>query len=205
MLAIPSDVQALLGRGSFAVRWLIQFDLDSGSTGLWNDTYPVTRSGVSYAGIGSNITFDSIPGSSGLVSDKLVITVANLRSEVSTIIAGEDWHQRPGVLHMAILDDAGLIAFSVPKFSGFLDEIRITDSANGLAAVEMTLESNNRELGRAIGDTRCDASQRRRKATDGFFKHVGTAAADTNINWGRSGAQQPKKRSFWKSLASLFG
>jgi hypothetical protein len=74
-----------------------------------------------------------------------------------------------------------------------LDEVEIADAADGQCTLTLSIESNSRELNRASGDTRSDASQRRRLSTDGFFKHAAYAAADTDIYWGRKGPQYPAK------------
>lgn len=204
MLTIPSGVQDLIDAGRFQLRWMIKFQLDTGATGVWNDTYSVTHESVTYAPLGGNMTFDAIPGSTNLASDRVQVTVTHLLPAITTVIANEIWHQRPATLYLAILDDAQAVQHVIPRFSGFLDEIEISDAADDLIKLTMTIESNNRELSRSSGAVRSDASQRRRSATDGFFKHAAAANADANIYWGRGGPQKPKKQSFFGSLKALF-
>lgn len=200
MLSIPSEVETLIESGRFSLRWMIRFDLDSGSTGIWNDTYQITFEDVIYGPLAGNMTFDAIPGSSNLNADRLTVVVSNLSTAVVTIIAAEDWHQRPCVLMLAILNDAGIVQHVIPRFAGFLDEIEISDAADDLAKVTLAIESNFRELNRINGRTRSDSDQRRILLTDGFFKHAAAANADTNIYWGRKGPQKPPKKSFLQKI-----
>lgn len=202
MLSIPGPILTLIDEGRFSLRWMIRFDLDTGPTGIWSDTYPITFESVTYAPLAGNLEFDAIPGAAGLSSDRVQITVTNLLPAVTTIFAEEQWAQRPCTLLLAIMDDAGNAQHVIPRFSGFLDEVEISDAADDLVRVTMTIESNNRELNRSSGRFRSDADQRRVLITDGFFKHVTTANSDTNIYWGRKGPQQPKKQGFFGNVLS---
>ena len=115
----------------------------------------------------------------------------NLAPAVTTIIANEVWHQRPCTLFMAVMDGAGAAQHVMPMFSGFLDDIEISDSEGQATTVSLSIESNNRELSRSNGRTRSDSDQRRVSAGDGFFKHAANAATDSSIYWGRKGPQYP--------------
>lgn len=204
MLSVPTLIADLIDTGRFSIRWMLRFDLDSGATGIWTDTYAVTHEGVDYAPLAGNLIFDAIPGSVELAADRVVCTVSNLLPAVTTVIASEDWHQRPASLLMAILDDAGNVQHVMQRFSGFCDGVEIRDAADDTVTVEISIESNNRELNRSSGRTRSDADQRRVLVTDGFFKHAAAANANPNITWGSRGTQQPpqKKPSFLGRLLS---
>lgn len=195
MLTLPTDVLTLLDEGRFSVRYLVRFDLDGGAAGVWNDTYSLSYSGVTYAPLAGNLIFDGVPGSAELSSENVRITVTHLLSAVTTVIAGEDWHQRACTLYVAFMNDDGSVLHVEPFFSGFLDDASISDAANDLNTLGLFIESNNRELNRATGRTRSDADQRRVAATDGFFKHAANANADTDIFWGRKGPQSPTRTS----------
>ena len=191
MLSIPLGIQNLIDSGRFSIRYLIQFDLDTGSVGVWNDTFSLTHGGVTFAPLAGNLTFDAIPGSSELDSDRVKVAVSNLASAVTTVIAGEVWHQRPCTISLAVMDDAGNAQHVMTRFAGFLDDIEIVDSDENLATLTMTIESNNRELNRVSGRMRSDSDQRLVLSTDGFFKHAANAAVDSQIFWGRKGPQYP--------------
>lgn len=193
MLTLPSEVITLLNAGRISLRWLVRFDLDEGSQGLWNGTYPVEVDSVTYAPTAGNMVLDALDASSALDADQLKITVSGLQSAVTSILDGVAWHQRPVTVYLAFLSDAGAIIHSVARFSGFLDSIAIQDSKDGLATIEALIESNNRELNRSSGRVRSDADQRGVSSGDGFFKYATAANTDTQIAWGRKGPQYPVK------------
>jgi len=191
MLSIPTEVQAILASGRFSVRYMLRFDLDAGSQGMWSGTYDVTVEGVIYRALAGNIAIEAIPGSLALDADQLQVGLGGLLPDVTSVLSGIAWHQRPAVMSIAFLNDAGEIIFVLPRFSGFLDSITISDAADGLAEIRATIESNNRALSRSTGRTRSDADQRSVSSTDEFFKYATAANTDTQITWGRKGAQYP--------------
>lgn len=195
MITLPSGVLTALDAGRFAIRLLVRFELDSGAHGVWNDTYSLSYGGITYDPLAGNILIDGIPGTSELSAENVKVTVTNLLSAVTTVIAGVDWHQRPCSLFVAFINDDGSVLHVEPVFSGFLDDASLSDAAGDLNTLGLLIESNNRELNRATGRTRSDADQRRVSATDGFFKHAANANADTDIYWGRKGPQSPTKTS----------
>lgn len=192
MRVIPAPIIALLESGRFSIRYMVLFDLASGLAGVWNDTYTLSYGGNTYDPLAGNMQVSTIRASSDLDTDRVTINFTNLQNAVSTIIANEVWHQRPCTVFVAFLNDAGEVQHVEARFSGFLDHVEISDAADDLSTVTISVESNSRELGRSNGDTRNDASQRRRSATDGFFKHTANVAADASINWGRKGPQYPR-------------
>lgn len=193
MLALPSGIQDLLEEGRYAIRYMILAELDGGAAGLWNDTYALSYDDVTYTPLAGNMTVSEIPASSNLDSDRVQIQVSNLLPSVAGFLENDDWHQRPATLFLAFLDEAQAVQHVMARFSGYLDTAETEDAAGGLAVLTFSIESNARELDRASGDTRSDASQRRRSATDGFFKHAANAASDVSIYWGRKGPQYPTK------------
>lgn len=193
MLVLPLAIQDLLESGRFAIRHMIRFELGSGPGGVWNDAYTVSYGGISYAPLAGNMSISEIPASSDLDSDRVRVTVSNLSNQVTTIIATEQWHQKPCILYLAFLDDARAVQHVIPRFSGILDDVEISDGANETATITLTIESNARELSRSNGSTRGDATQRLRSATDGIYKHAANASVDNDIYWGRKGPQYPAK------------
>lgn len=195
MKTYPTAVLDAMEAGRLLVRFMIRFDLDGGSAGLWNDTYPLTHGGVVFDPLAGNLIADDIPGHSELSSESVKVSITNLLSAVTEVLANEDWHQRPCVLSVAFLNDDGTVLFVDPVFSGFLDDATLSDASDDLNTLGLVIESSNRELNRSSGATRNDAGQRKRSITDGFFKHAATANADTEIYWGRKGPQSPTRSS----------
>jgi hypothetical protein len=191
MLSLPSDVITLLNSGRFALRYMVRIDLASGSRGVWNGDYDVTVSGVVYEGLSGNLTIEEIPGSHELDADRALVRLTGLASEVHAMMDGNAWHQRPAVLSLAFLNDAGAVIHSIPRFSGFADRAPISDAADATSEIAMEIESNNRGLYRSSQRSRADNDQRRVSGSDGFFKYATASAIDVQIPWGRKGEQYP--------------
>lgn len=192
MLSLPSNVLALLEEGRLSVRYMLRFELDGGAEGLWNDSYSVIHEGVTFLPMGGNLIVDAIPGNSDLSSDAVSVTISGLDPNVADILENETWHQRAVTVYRAFLDDNGMVLDARAVFSGFLDEVRLTDAEGDMVAAILSIESNNRELNRSTGRMRSDNDQRAHGgASDGFFKHATNAAIDTDIYWGRKGPSSP--------------
>jgi hypothetical protein len=195
MLSLPDPVIALLNSGRFAIRHLLRVDLDTGSEGIWNGAYALEVESVTYAPLAGNLTVDTVPGSIDLDAERVEVRIAGLLPAVTDILDGVAWHQRPAVLSLAFMNDAGEAIHVMPRFSGFLDHLTISDAADGFSEIAVEIESNNRGLYRSSTRLRSDNDQRRVSSGDGFFKYATAAATDVSIPWGRKGAQYPVRRS----------
>lgn len=193
MRTYPPAVTDLIEAGRFRVRYLLRVEFDGGAGGVWNDTYSLSYGGITYAPLAGNMDVSEVPSTSDLDSDRITVTVSGLQNAATTMIASGEWHQRATTLYVAFLNDADEVIHVEQRFSGFFDDLEAADVAGGLATLRASIENNNRELNRSTGDARSDGSQRRRSATDGFFKHAAYAAADTEIYWGRKGPQFPAR------------
>lgn len=193
MITFPLAIQNLIEEGRFSIRYMLRVDLESGATGIWNGSYDLGFGGVTYGPIPLNMTVSEIRASSELDVDRVRVTISGLQPAGVTLISNEAWHQRPCTLFVAFLNDAREVQHVQAAFAGFLDTAVLTDAADDLSTITLTIESNARELSRSNGDIRADASQRRRGANDGFFKHTANANADSQIYWGRKGPQYPSK------------
>ncbi|WP_072389894.1 hypothetical protein [Hyphomicrobium sp. CS1GBMeth3] len=191
MLTLPPEVIALVESGRFAIRHLLRVDLDGGSEGLWNGSYPLIVSDVTYAPLAGNMVVEEVPGSVNLDAERVQVRVSGLSPAVTGVLDGVAWHQRPTVLSVAFMNEAGSAVHVLPRFSGFLDHLTISDVADGVCEIVVEVESNNRGLYRSSTRVRSDNDQRRVSATDGFFKYATAAAIDVQIPWGRKGEQYP--------------
>lgn len=207
MLSISETLANLLDEGRADVAWLVRFELDSGATGIWTGDYNVIVSGVTFAGLAGSIEFDGIPSQVGLSSDRLSIKIGYLSSDITTIIAGEDWRQRPAYLIQAFVDDAGAVVETITRFAGFVDDADLVDAADDTRVLTIHLESNNRELSLSTDRVRSDADQRRVSSGDTFFQQAASSNANTQIYWGRKGSQEIPRRKggIGGFVARLFG
>lgn len=192
MKVLPAAVTAKLETGCHAVRFALRFDLATGPEGIWTDTFEMVHGGLTYYPVGSSLAFSATPGAVGLNADQLEVTTTGLSAKLNAVIAARNWHQRPATLYRVFLDDAGAVLHVEAEFSGFLDHVSVSDVGDGLSAVALRIESNSRELNRAIGRTRSDNDQRQHvDSADAFYSFVGAVAAQQEIYWGRKGPQNP--------------
>ncbi len=71
-----------------------------------------------------------------------------------------------------------------PRFIGFVDGVDIVTPAEGEeGSITLSCVSHTQEMTRSNPDTRSDASQRLRSATDDFFADT-TVAGEWEIFWG---------------------
>lgn len=191
MLTIPTNIQTLVDGGRFSARVMLRAELGGGPEGVWNDVYPLSYGGLTYQPLGGNLVIEKLQGSSRLDADVVEVKMANLLPAVSGLIDAQDWHQRGATVFLAFLDDAGAVLHVMPKFTGFMDTVTISDQADGNSLLTLRLESTNRELNRSGGRKRSDPDQRAILSTDGFFKHTTNANTNTDMYWGRKGPQSP--------------
>lgn len=206
MLVRPSAVETALQSGRARVRKLVRFDLDGGSEGIWNETYDLVYEGCTYHGLGPNLEIGSIQSRTEMSSSAVPIVAPGCDSSVRAIIDGIDWHQRPAVVQIAFLDDAGDVIHIEPRMSGFLDHVSIEDAADQTCNVNMTIESNNRELSRSNGRLRSDSDQRQLDDAedDTFFENVATSSVDDNILWGNNTGKAAKPKGLAGLLDKIF-
>lgn len=205
MLTISETLANLLDEGRANIAWAIRFDLDSGSTGLWTGEHTISIDDVVFAGLSGNIEFDAITSQSALAADRVSVKIGYLSSAVTTIIAGEIWHQRPAYLIQTFVDDAGAVVESITRFAGFLDDLELTDADGDTRVVTLHLESNNRELSRSTDRVRSDPDQRRVSSGDTFFAQAASSNANAQIYWGSKGVQAIPQKKSGGFLARLFG
>lgn len=194
MLILPPEVADLIASGAAEKRVLFRVDFDDGPEGLWNGDYPLTVAGVLYHPLGGNIDLGDIQSSIEMDADVVDVVLAGLLQSAAVMFEGGDWHQRPAVISIGILNAAGEVIHTVPRVSGFLDEAPSSSAADEPLTVIGKVETNNRALNRESTQTRSDAGHRivPGASEDGFYKYCNAAAVvEPNIPWGRKGEQYP--------------
>lgn len=194
MLTIPSEVADLIASGQADTRVMFRLDFDDGPEGIWNGDYDATVTGVLYKGLAGNMTLGDIQSSIALDADWADLQISGLLPTVAQMLEGGEWHQRPAVISIAVIDLAGNIVHVIPRFSGFLDEAPLAGQADEPRVLAAKIESNNRGLYRESSRISSDSDQRQvpGAASDGFFKYCNASeVAEASIPWGRKGEQYP--------------
>lgn len=202
MRVLDENVQAALEAGTLVPRDFLWIKVRNRannapfSYGVWSDlgsvTVPVLEpsSGIEasrlYRGAGALVEISPVVMLSGLTVQTVTVSLSNLDSDVLALLQDFDMRRAPIELHRGYLDPVSmrLVAPAVPRFWGFVDEAPITTPAEGdVGGIELVCASQTQDLTRSSSAKRSDADQRRRSATDGFFRHAATVG-QWSITWG---------------------
>lgn len=221
---LDSDNYAALQAGNLVSRdfiWFIVRDRDTGAPvtdGYWSDVGPITADVIdpetggsqsrSFVGADGLISISDIPLVSTLTVQNVTITLSQVSDRINTLVRTYDCKQGTVQIFRGLFDPAtrNMVGPAYPRFYGFIDQAPITTPVeNDAGNVTLTCTSNTQELTRANSDTRSDASQRLRSATDNFYQDVavvgtwqlfwgqatGVIASATSYPFGGTGAYPP--------------
>lgn len=204
MRVLSPAVQAALDAGTLVPRdflWITVRDRSTGapfSYGAWSDLGSIAAPVIdpstgaeitrSYRGIGAIHDIGAVPLVSGLTVQTVEITLNHIDADMALLLRGYDMRRAPIELHRGFLDPDSfrLVSAAVPRFSGFVDEAPVSTPPEGEEGqITLTCASHTQDLTRASTAKRSDADQRRRSATDGFFRHAATVGS-WKITWGQA-------------------
>ncbi|WP_375414621.1 hypothetical protein [uncultured Bradyrhizobium sp.] len=182
--------------------WFVVRDRNTGNPvtdGYWSDVGQITASVVdpdtggtslrTWFGAGSLIQISDIPLVSSLTVQNVTVTLSQVADRVNALIRTYDAKQGRVEIYRGLFDpDTRLmVAPATPRFVGTIDEAPIKTPKEGESGdVTLTLTSNTQELTRSNPDTRSDASQRLRSATDNFYQDAAVVGTWQQF-WGRAG------------------
>lgn len=180
--------------------WLIARDRTTGAPvaeGVWSGKGNFTAAVIDphtggsqerqFFGSGSLISVGDIPLVQGITVQNLTITLSGLDAGVNDYVRTNDLKQAEIQIFRGFFDPDTrlLVAPAVARFVGFIDDAPITTAKeNNPGAITITATSNTQELTRANSDTRSDASQRLRSATDNFYQDTAVVGG-WQFFWGR--------------------
>jgi hypothetical protein len=182
--------------------------------GYWSDlgqitadvVDPETGGTVSRTFFGANglISISDIPLVSTLTVQNVTITLSQVSDRINDLVRTYDCKQGQVQIFRGLFDPLTreMVGPAFPRFVGFIDEAPITTPKEGdTGDVTLTCTSHTQEMTRANSDTRSDASQRLRSATDNFFQDAsvvgtweqfwgrGDGTLEVRPNWGASRLQ----------------
>src|SRR6266851_3935111 len=181
--------------------WFIVRDRSTGAPvtdGYWSDVGSITASVVdpdtggtqnrTFTGADGLISISDIPLVSALTVQNVTITLSQVSDRINTLVRTYDCKQGVVQIFRGLFDPAtrSMVGPAYPRFAGFIDQAPITTPAEGNAGnVVLTCTSNTQEMTRANSDTRSDASQRLRSATDNFLQDVAVVGT-WQFFWGKT-------------------
>jgi hypothetical protein len=224
--AISPENLVRLQAGHFIARDFVRFVVRLRDTGApvedayWSDVYPITADvidpdtgGVAsydFAPAGGLISIGDIALVSNLTVQTVQIKLAQASPRVNTLLRAYDCKQGRVEVYRGMFDpdSRNIVAPAFPRFVGTIDQAPVTTpKENEAGDVTLTCTGNTQELRRSNPDTRSDASQRLRSATDNFFADV-AVVSDWQQFWGKAGGPirtTPSLASALSGLTSLAG
>jgi len=183
--------------------WFVVRDRSTGAPvtdGYWSDIGQITASVIdpdsggavsrTWFGAGSLISISDIPLVSNITVQNITVTLSQVADRVNQLVRGYDCKQGRVEIYRGLFDPASrlMVAPATPRFVGTIDAAPIRTPAEGADGdVQLTCTSNTVELTRSNPDTRSDASQRLRSATDDFFHDTAVVGTWQHF-WGRAAA-----------------
>lgn len=210
----PANYAALQARALVArdFLWLIVRDRATNAPvteGLWSDVGNVSASIIhpdtglevtrDWYGSGTLVQISDIPLIANLSVQSVAIRLSQIDDRIERLVREYDAKQGRVEIYRGLFDPDSrqMVAPAECRFVGFVDTIEIqTPTENEEGGVTLSCVSHTQEMTRSNPDTRSDATQRQRSASDGFYADAGTAA-EWEIFWGSVKGQvptQPKKR-----------
>jgi len=180
--------------------WFVVRDRDTGgpvSDGYWSDVGsiaaavidPDTGSTVTrtFVGAGGLISISDIPRVSNLTVQNVQVKLSQVADRVNNLVRGYDCKQGKVQIFRGLFSTSSraLVAPAFPRFVGTIDSAPITTPPVGQGGdVTLTCTGNTMELTRSNPDTRSDASQLLRSATDNFYQDTATVS-EWQQYWGK--------------------
>ena len=169
--------------------------------GYWSDIGSITAQYIdpdtggvgtrTWAGAGSLIQISAIPLISNLTVGNISVTLSQVADRVNNLIRGYECKQGRVEIYRGLFDPASrtIVAPAEVRFVGTIDEAPITTPKEGESGdVTLTCTSNTIELTRVNPETRSDAAQRLRAASDDFFVDA-AVVGNWQQFWGQEGGE----------------
>lgn len=179
--------------------WFVVRDRETGlpvTDGLWSDVGNISAQVINpdtglpdmrdWYGSGTLVAIDDIPMVANLTVQNVKARLSQIDDHINTLIRLYDTKQARVEIYRGLFDPDSreMVAPAECRFVGFVDLVEIeTPSENEEGGVTLTCASHTQEITRSNPDTRSDASQRLRSATDNFFQDTSTAGA-WELWWG---------------------
>lgn len=212
----PANLAALHARRLVArdFLWIVARNRSTGAPvtdGMWSDVGNVSAAVIhpdtgllvtrDWYGSGTLVAIDDIPLVSNLTVQNVNIRLSQVDDRVEQLVRDYDCKQARVEIYRGLFDPDSrqMVAPAECRFVGFVDTIEIkTPSEDEEGGVTLTCASHTLEMTRGNPDTRSDATQRLRNATDTFFQDSGTAG-EWEIFWGSQKGKvptAPKRKKF---------
>ena len=184
--------------------WFVVRDRTTGGAvtdGYWSDIGTISAQIIdpdtggfitrTFYGAGSLIQISDIPLVSNITVQNITVTLSQVADRVNALVRQYDCKQGRVEIYRGLFDPQTrqMVSPATPRFVGTIDQAPIRTPREGESGdVQLTCTSNTIELTRTNPDTRSDASQRLRSATDDFFNDVAVVGSWQHF-WGKFGGE----------------
>lgn len=194
--------------------WMVVRDRSTGATvtdGLWSDVGNVSADVINpdtglvdtrnWYGSGTLVAIDDIPMVSNLSVQNVNIRLSQIDDRINGLVRLYDAKQGRVEIYRGLFDPDSrqMVAPAECRFVGFVDRIEIqTPSENEDGSVTLVCASHTQEMTRSNPDTRSDATQKLRNASDNFYQDTSTAG-EWEVFWGNEKGKVPtvpKRKKF---------
>lgn len=179
-LPLTTAARNALAAREVAHAWLLELFTDEGTLAAWDKTIPITYDSTDFEALADQWEISGeIRLGADLVPEPLTLTFDGAAQSDDTSFVGRlldrTWHQRRMRLRGLLLDTSSNFTSAIGvhlDWNGWMDTINVTDAVGQPAQVVLGCEGGVfRALDRNM--TVCtDPDQRRRSATDAFFRNV---------------------------------
>lgn len=220
MRSLPPEIIAALAKRKLVARDFFSITVRDRETGspvsdhYWSDVgtrtfeviNPNTGSVVerTFNGAGALISISDIPLVSNITVQTVTVRLSQVADRINELIRVYDAKQASVQIFRGLFDPdtRELVAPAECRFVGFVDKIEInTPAENEDGGVSLICASHTQEMTRSNPDTRSDASQRLRSATDNFYADT-AVVGDWELSWGRASGPVPTKKEM--TTAEIF-
>ena len=193
MITYSAAIEAAIQAGVVMPREFLEIGVKNRNTGaivyerFWSDvgdlsadvTDPDTGTVQTYTFIGTYglIEMDAIPRMANMTVPTVTISFAAVGADIDRLVRTYDARQARVRIWRGFLDTntRRMIESAQPRFYGFVDQVELpTGTEDQEAVAKLICASHSQELTRFSTDTRSNASQIRRSATDDFFADAST-------------------------------
>lgn len=202
--------------------WFVVKDRETGdpvTDGYWSDVGDVSAQVIdpnsggvvarTFHGAGALIQISDIPLVSNITVQTVQVRLSQVSDRINDLIRGYECKQGQVQIWRGLFDPDSrlLVAPATPRFVGFVDNIEVnTPAENDDGGVMLTCVSHTQEMIRYNPDTRSDASQRLRGASDDFYQDTTVVGAWQHF-WGRASGTLPSSTlpsgGNWQAVAQL--
>lgn len=127
---LSTEMQAVATADLVRPIYLVKMEFDSGDLNLWSGLGNLVYNGDTYVGGGDLLDISPIKESDELTANGCNITVSGVKASLVAKARDENYQGRKITMLFGAFDDSGdIISSPIVVFSGFMDVMTITDSA----------------------------------------------------------------------------